>query len=153
MIVTNVNAPELERYAKADEYFAKAFKDINKIVKEKTPVGKYIVEEGVYFYMVQEYEAKELCDAKYEVHDEFIDIQVVLEGEEEIRFDLPERLIPGLEPKGDNRYYKIESDTCDKVVLTPGELAIIYPGEAHAPCIKTSEEKKNIRKIVFKIKY
>lgn len=153
MIITNINSPELPLYAKLNPYFARAFEDIKKIIEEKTEVGKYIVEEDTYFYMVQEYEAKELEDAKYEVHDKFIDIQVILEGEEEIRFDVEENLKPGLEPKGDNRYFKIYSDSCDISVLSAGEFAIIFPGEPHAPGIKHFDDKKNIRKIVFKIKY
>ncbi len=153
MIITNVNSPELGLYAKLNPYFSAAFEDIKRIVAEKTEVGKYIIEEDKYFYMVQEYEAKELENAKFEVHEQFIDIQVVLEGEEEIRFDEPERLLPGIEPKGDNKYFKIDSDTCDIAILTAGELAIIFPGEPHAPGIKHSEENKNVRKIVFKIRY
>ncbi len=153
MIVTNVNSKDLSLYAKLNPYFATAFEDIKKIIAEKTEVGKYIIKEDEYFYMVQEYEAKEPENAKFEVHDLFIDIQVVLEGEEEIRFDEVERLQPGIEPKGDNRYFKIDSDTCDTAILTAGELAIIFPGEPHAPGIKHSEDKKNVRKIVFKIKY
>ncbi|MBR6633547.1 MAG: YhcH/YjgK/YiaL family protein [Clostridia bacterium] len=153
MIITDIKSKELSLYAKSNPYFARAFEDIEKIIAEKTEVGKYIVEEDTYFYMVQEYEAKEPQDSKFEVHEKFIDIQVVLEGEEEIRFDLPERLKPGKEPKGDNVYYLIDSDTCDTTILSAGELAIIFPGEAHAPGIRHSEDKKNVRKIVFKIKY
>ena len=70
-----------------------------------------------------------------------------------IRFDKPENLKPGIEPKGDNVFFAIESDTCTTAVLSEGDLSIIYPGEPHAPGIRHSEEKKNIRKIVFKIKY
>ncbi|MBE6701631.1 MAG: DUF386 domain-containing protein [Ruminococcaceae bacterium] len=153
MIVTNLYAPEISEYAKINPYFARAIEDTKKIIAEKTEVGKYIIEEDKYFYMVQEYEAKEVDEGKFEVHEKFIDIQVVVEGEEEMRFDKPERLLPGKEPKGDNKYFKIDSDTADKVVLTPGDFAIIYPGEAHAPGLKFSEEKKNVRKIVFKIAY
>ena len=153
MILTNVNSPELSAYAQLNPYFAKAFEDIKKIIAEKTEAGKYIVEEDTYFYMVQEYEAKLLENSKYEMHEKFIDIQVILEGEEEIRFDKPENLKPGIEPKGDNVFFTIESDTCTTAVLSEGDLSIIYPGEPHAPGIRHSEEKKNIRKIVFKIKY
>ncbi len=153
MIITNINSPELSLYAKLNPYFATAFEDIRKIIDEKTEVGKYIIEEDKYFYMVQEYEAKDAEDSKFEMHEKFIDIQVILEGEEEIRFDVPENLKQGLPPKGDNIYFDIATDTCDTAVLSAGELAIIFPGEPHAPGIKHFEEKKNIRKIVFKIKY
>lgn len=153
MIVTSINAPELHEYAKMNPYFAKAFEDIGKIIAQKTEVGKYIIEEDKYFYMVQEYEAKTEENAKFEVHEKFIDIQVVLEGEEEIRFDKEENLLPGLEPKGDNRYFKIDSDTYDRYVLGAGELSIIFPGEPHAPGIRFTEDKKNVRKIVFKIAF
>ena len=50
-------------------------------------------------------------------------------------------------------FYTIESDTCTTAVLSEGDFSIIYPGEAHAPGIRHCEEKKNVRKIVFKIKY
>ena len=153
MIITNITSPELSLYAKVHPDFARAFEDIKKIAAANTEVGKYIVEEDKYFYMVQEYEAKLEADAKFEMHEKFIDIQFIIEGEEEIRFDVPENLKPGIEPKGDNIFFAIESDTCDTAVLEAGELAIIFPGEPHAPGIRHSENKKNVRKIVFKIKY
>lgn len=153
MIITNITSPELSLYAKLHPDFARAFEDIKKITAANTEAGKYIVEEDKYFYMVQEYEAKLAADAKFEMHEQFIDIQYIIEGEEEIRFDVPENLKPGLPPKGDNIFFDIETDTCDTAVLSAGEFAVIFPGEPHAPGIRHSEDKKNIRKIVFKIKY
>lgn len=153
MIIANINSPELSLYTKLHPDFARAFEDIKKIIADNTEAGNYIIEEDKYFYMVQEYEAKLAANSKFEMHNKFIDIQYIIEGEEEIRFDVPEALKPGLPPKGDNVYFDIASDTCDTVVLSAGEFAIIYPGEPHAPGIRHSENKKNIRKIVFKIKY
>ena len=153
MIISNINSPELALYAKLNPDFARAFEDIKKIEAAKTEVGKYIIEEDKYFYMVQEYEAKLVEDSKFEMHEKFIDIQYIIEGCEEIRFDVPECLKPGLPPKGDNIYFDIASDTCDTAVLTAGEFAIIFPGEPHAPGIRHNEEGKNVRKIVFKIKF
>lgn len=153
MIVTNINSPELSLYASLNPYFAKAFEDIKKIVAENTEVGKYIIEEDKYFYMVQEYEAKLPEDSKFEVHEKFIDIQYIVSGCEEIRFDKPERLKPGIEPKGDNVFYTMETDTYDTTVLTSGDFTIIFPGEAHAPGIRHNESDKNVRKIVVKIRY
>lgn len=153
MIVTNINSREVPLYAALNPYFAKAFEDMKKIVAENTEAGKYVVEEGTYFYMVQEYEAKLVENAKFEMHEKFIDIQYIIEGCEEIRYDKPERLKPGIEPKDDNVFFTMETDTYDTTVLSAGDFAIIFPGEAHAPGIRHSEEGKNIRKIVFKIKY
>lgn len=153
MIITNINSPEISLYASLNPYFAKAFEDIKKIIADKTEVGKYIVEEDKYFYMVQEYEAKKAEDSKFEVHEKFIDIQFIVSGVEEILFDKPERLKPGIEPKGDNVYFTMETDTFDTAVLSEGDFAIIFPGEAHAPGIRHSEDEKNIRKIVVKIRY
>ena len=153
MIITNINSHEISLYAGLNPYFAKAFEDIKKIVAENPEVGKYIIEEDKYFYMVQEYEAKLPEDSKFEVHEKFIDIQYVVSGCEEIRFDKPERLKPGIEPKGDNVYYTMETDTYDTTVLSAGDFAVIFPGEAHAPGIRHNETEKNVRKIVVKLKY
>ena len=42
--------------------------------------------------MIQSYDAKSPFDAQFESHRDYIDIQVVLDGEEIIRFESAEKL-------------------------------------------------------------
>ena len=153
MIVGNINDIWVENYKKAHPRFEAAFEALKKLIADGAEVGKYEIDGKNIYAMVQEYDTKPVAEKKFEIHKDYIDIQYIIEGEEEIRFDVPENLKPGLPPKGDNIFFDIATDTCDTAVLSAGEFAVIFPGEPHAPGIRHSEDKKNIRKIVFKIKY
>ena len=47
------------------------------------PDGKYTLKEGIY-YMVMHYDTKPAEEGKWEAHRNYIDLQLVLEGTEEI---------------------------------------------------------------------
>ena len=43
------------------------------------------------------------------------------------------------------------NDDYDKVILKSGEFVILFPGEAHAPCLDVNGKKNNVRKMVIKV--
>ena len=92
--------------------------------------------------------------AKPEAHNEFIDIQIVLEGEEiilcqprelcrtsdpyvkdrDVEFFYPDTAIPGVELR-----------------LVPGAFAIFYPQDAHTPLLMPRNQAELVKKIVIKV--
>ena len=89
------------------------------------------------------------AEAKPEAHLKHIDIQVPISGEETYGWIDRGRLKNGL---GYNEERDIEIFDCTPetwLTLQPGEFALFFPNDAHAPLIGIQE---TIRKAVFKIR-
>ncbi|MCF0166490.1 MAG: YhcH/YjgK/YiaL family protein [Bacteroidales bacterium] len=91
----------------------------------------------------------DLKDCPLEVHDSYIDIHVLLEGAETYGFRSRRRCDgEGLEydeAKDCTFLKELPEVFCS---LTPGNMVIIFPKDAHAPLIGEGE----ISKVIFKVK-
>ena len=152
MVVTNINSPELGLYEKLNENFAKAFEIVKAAVQNVPEVGKYEVDGKNVYYMSQEYLTKAPGEAQFEAHKKYIDIQVVLDGEEIIRFDAPEKLSVTKEydEVKDCMLFAMNREF-DSVRLGKGDMTIIFPEEPHAPGIAADGTPARVRKAVVKV--
>lgn len=113
-------------------------------------VGKYDLENGAYV-SVQEYETKARADTKYESHKKFIDIQMILKGQELIAVSPISKMEASDEynPVKDVVHYK-HNDQCTDFLLESGDFLILNPEDVHMPGVCVNQ-KSNVRKLVFKI--
>ena len=154
MVVTNIKSPEIKLYEKLNEKFPRAFEIVRNVLKEIPEIGRYEVEGNELYYMVQSYKTKVPGEAQFEAHKKYIDIQVMLEGEEIIRFETPEKLAVTKEYDEDRDYQLFAmSREFDSVRLCKGDMTVIFPGEPHAPGIGTAATPESVRKLVIKILY
>lgn len=115
-----------------------------------TQTGHYEIYEGV-FANIDEYEPKLYESCKFEAHKKYIDIQMVLSGEENLEYipvnglNVSERY----DESKDVMFFENPEAVADNVKLTPFKFAFIYPHEAHKPQIKTSANI--VKKVVVKI--
>lgn len=98
---------------------------------------------------VMERELKKKADAKLEIHDAYIDIQVLVRGREESfgwseRADLKKPL-GAFSREDDIQLFDDEPQTC--YTLRPGQFTILFPEDAHAPMIGEG----TVRKIIVKV--
>lgn len=116
------------------------------------PPGKYIVDGDNLFFNVVEGETKPIAEQRPEYHQQYIDIHIVLAGEEIIGAGNQ-----GLEIIPDGAFNnahdigfctKISSETL--VHLHPEEVAIVFPGELHRPMCSLGAGAP-LRKIIVKI--
>ena len=142
MIITDLNSPELSLYASLNGYFAKMLEIAKEAMESPAEVGKYALDGDKAYYLMQEYDTKSVDAAKFETHKRYIDIQIVLEGAEQIRFETVDELDVMTEYNAD-----------DSVNLLKGQVAIIFPEEAHAPCVSMGDTPTHVRKMVAKILY
>ena len=109
--------------------------------------GRYEL-EGEDFYLINEYEtsAKTLSEA----HKDYIDIQMMLEGEEYIGVALlSEDMVPAeSHPESDYWLYDCK---VDRVAMKPGYFMVLYPQDVHMPS-DMKEKPMACRKVVGKIK-
>lgn len=124
-----------------------AVRFVDKVQKERLPVGRYRVGKG--FAFVQEGETRAFDNADFEIHKNYFDMQVLLEGEESWEYADAERL----EEKGG---YDKEADiqwltgTGERLKMMPGTFYIVYPTDAHKPCCHEAKPTP-YRKVVVKI--
>jgi YhcH/YjgK/YiaL family protein len=117
--------------------------DLNKLEE-----GKHFIKEKDLFVNIQVAKGKTKEEAKLETHRRMIDIQIPLSGEETFGFtplcDLPE-----LEYNEEKDIIKYDGPADTYVTCKPGEMAIFFPQDGHAPCISN---EPSIRKAIFKVK-
>lgn len=116
------------------------------------PAGKYTVDGDNIFFTVVEGETRPLAEQRPEYHHQYIDIHIVLTGEEIIGAGNK-----GLTIRSDGPFSTAHDiGFCEHISseslihLHPFELAILFPGELHRP-MSALDAGAPLRKIVVKI--
>lgn len=114
--------------------------------------GKYEIDGDRVFAMVQRYETAASAEPKFEAHRKYIDLQFIAAGAEVI----------GWAPLGRvavTENYAADKDVCFGAVaaegwaavrLDKGQLAVLYPEDAHAPRLAAGAPRP-VTKIVVKV--
>lgn len=116
-------------------------------------LGKHVISDDVYVN-IEEYQTKAIRDAKFESHDKYIDIQLLLSGCENIYYTSRD----GLEiqnPYDESRDISFYSDDVSKspyTTLDGTNFMMIFPHEAHAPQVSVDNSRQKVLKVVAKIK-
>lgn len=148
MIVDSLRG--FERYIHLHSRFAKAYEFTIKTNLDELKEGDYPIMGKEIYCTIWEGEGKGLEIPKLEVHDSYIDIHILLSGNETIGIRDRSRC------DGDNAHYDSEKDIAfleevpeNFINLSPGNLAIIFPHDAHAPLIGEGKIRKAIIKILM----
>lgn len=101
---------------------------------------------------IETYNTKLREVAKYETHDKYIDIQILLKGSERIYIKSRNNLTK-LDEYNEEKDITFYSDSVDSdfVTLDSSNFVMIYPHEAHAPQVAVNESIE-VKKVVVKIK-
>jgi biofilm protein TabA len=114
--------------------------------------GRYDVQGEDMFSLVMTYETSPAEERRFEAHKKYIDVQVILSGEETIGVTLENNLDPLEKYSKENDVIFLESPK-DSSVLTmkPGYFAVFFPHDIHRPnCLL--REAQQTRKAVIKVK-
>lgn len=116
------------------------------------PEGKVAIDGDNVILNRQSYIGKEEKDAKIEGHKNYLDLQLVLKGEE--RFGYVDKRRSEIKATTPYDYAKdrtdYEGNVDGYIVLHPGQFALVYPNDLHQACLKVNDDM--IEKAVFKIK-
>tara|TARA_B100001971_G_C18218570_1_gene555570 strand:- start:1200 stop:1688 length:489 start_codon:yes stop_codon:yes gene_type:complete len=90
-------------------------------------------------------------DAILESHRTYVDIQIVLDGEEAIAIWPTRTLTPRTSYDSDRDvvFYNLPADSAAEIVLKPGLFAVFFPQDAHMPQLMSGAACQ-IRKLVIK---
>lgn len=138
-----------EAYEKLHPLFKEAFDYLKSVDFSKAEAGKTELRGKDLFVMVSDSDMKTEADAKMEAHNKYIDIQLPISKPEtygwKARAELKEEQVSFNEEK-DIQFFQDKGTTL--VTAVPGDFAVFFPQDGHAPCIGEGQ----IRKVVVKIK-
>lgn len=144
----------LDTLANADRYTAlhpllpRAIKFLRSTDLRALAPGRYPVEGEHLFAIVEAVAGRNRGQAQLECHRRYIDIQLVLEGVDEMGWkpvcDCHEPVADYSE-KSDIQFF--HDAPASWVVTLPGAFCLFFPEDAHAPLVSTG----SIRKVVLKI--
>lgn len=154
MILDNIRYSS--RYAFLGSQFMRAF-DYLKNVPADIKDGRYELPDCEDYSLPQTYIAKNPSECKFEAHQCYVDIQLVVEGSEIIYYRDAARLQP-LAPYNAERDVIFFHDPQNASDATPlhlyaGDFAIFWPQDGHKPsCALDVNTPAHVRKIVVKLK-
>ena len=146
MIIDRIE--NLSKYINMNPLFADVVKFLESNDLNTLEEGKHEIKGTDLFVNVQAKPGKKLQDAVLEYHKKMIDIQIPVSDSETFGYtpvdDLPEVVFD--EQKDIAKLPGLEAQTY--VTINPGQMAIFFPQDGHAPCIS---ESGCLRKVILKI--
>lgn len=140
------------RYTGIHENIIKALEAIKEYAaKPELEDGVYEVVPGEIILHVITKETHKRCDAKMEMHKNFMDIHYMIDGEESCFLsELPSLDEIEYDPETDNGFW----DSADRgsVSIREKEFYAVWPLEPHCPLCSAGDKEKKIRKIIAKVK-
>ncbi len=114
--------------------------------------GKHEVDgENVYFSVQENLLTREVAETCFESHQKYVDIQLMIDGEENFGYSPRETLKERNNYDSEKDYDHLDGDIEVICKTTKDRFVIFFPLEPHMPCLKVGEKKK-IKKAVYKIK-
>ncbi len=147
MIIDKIE--NVSTYKNIPDYAVDFIKRLSKDIQK----GRYSLNNTDYAN-IESYTTKSVSDAKFEAHNKFIDIQILLEGTENIFYTDRAKLTEAnpFDTEKDIVFYKENVAQSNYVTLDGTNFAMIFPHEAHAPQVQHNNQAQTVKKVVLKIK-
>ncbi len=116
-------------------------------------IGEYPIMGGTLFAKVIEPTTMRREETVCEAHRKFIDLQVILKGEEYVDvYHTPDLTVKTpYNPETDVEFFEIPEIVDARVKLKPGNFAVFFPDDAHVPLIMTGSEPTPLKICVIKM--
>ena len=114
--------------------------------------GRHDINDQIYMN-VMEPETAEPSSKKAELHHEYLDVQVLIRGTENIEVGTNYPDLSKYESYNEADDYQLCADIDDKFTITmkPKMFAVFYPYEPHKPCCVVNGKTEKIKKLVVKV--
>lgn len=146
MIIDRID--KLSRYARMDARFMTAVTSLRELPRGIAE-GRYPIDDDM-FLLIQTPQTARLEEGSFEAHQKYVDIQVLLEGEEMISYADPAdlKVHAAYDEERDIALFKGPDNA---VKISTGMFYVMFPGEAHKCCCHTTAGLP-LKKAVFKIR-
>jgi len=146
MILAKLTAAD--RYAALHPLFAQAFQFLRSTDLKTLAPGKHDIQGEHLFAIVEACAGRTRAEAQLECHRRYIDIQLVLEGIDEMGWKPVAECVDQVTDYDAARDIRFFNDVpASWIVTPPGSFCIFFPDDAHAPLVSAGM----IRKVVVKI--
>ncbi|MDA1038980.1 MAG: YhcH/YjgK/YiaL family protein [Planctomycetota bacterium] len=139
-----------DRYVGLNPRFARAFEFLRRLGPDPA-VGRHDIDGDLAYALVQTYPTRPAAGVELEAHRRYIDIQYLARGREVILWapvaDLEAALL--YEASKDVEIFSRSADVI-AVPVRAGQVMILYPDDAHAPCCHWGEPT-HVLKVVIKV--
>lgn len=138
----------LDRYATLHPLFPRVIAFIRSTNLNALSAGIYPIIDKQLFVIVEETQGRSRNEAKLECHRKYIDIQLVLQGTDEMGWKPLAACQKPVSDYNEERDIQFFNDEADSWISTPANaFCIFFPEDAHAPLVSANR----IRKLIFKI--
>lgn len=137
-----------DRYAALHALFPRAFEFLRNTDLNALAPGRHPIEGEHLFAIAEKGAGRSRSEAKLECHRKYIDIQLVLEGLDEMGWKALHNCHEPLSDFSAEKDIQFFRDTPASWIATPpGAFCIFFPEDAHAPLVSNGD----IRKVILKI--
>ena len=151
MVQTNLQ--DLHRYQTLHKRFAAAFDALARVAAEPFREGIHVVDADDIYINALEYDTVSTQESMMEEHRQYIDVMLLLEGEETIgvcHVNALRQITAEYDPAVDALLAKLEA-SYSALSMRPGDVAILFPEDAHAPGMN-SGTSRHVRKLIAKVR-
>ena len=139
---------QAQRYAALHPLFPTAFAYMRNTDLHSLSSGCHRVVEEQLYAIVEQQPGRTRASALLECHRKYIDIQLVLQGVDEMGWRSLSECTQALDDYNEDKDIQFFRDAPSTWIKTPpGSFCIFFPEDAHAPLVSDGE----IRKVIFKI--
>jgi YhcH/YjgK/YiaL family protein len=144
-----LSAPsQISRYAGLHLLFQRAFDYIRDTDLYALAPGRYPIVGDDLFAIVEHVPGKTKEMARLEAHRKYIDIQLVLDGDEQMGWKpLADCFNPVSEHSEDKDIRFFHDAPASWIAVPPDHFCIFFPEDAHAPLVGSGM----VRKVIFKV--
>lgn len=150
MIACRLTDAMMEGYKKVHPRMEMALEALQKLAASNPADGRYEIDGDNIYANVSTGKTRLAKDAKFEMHKQYIDIQCVIEGQEIIGNETVDKLVPVTEYQPDYQLFEM-NDEYDPMIVSAGELMIIFADEPHAPSLAVNDTPATVKKIIVKV--
>ena len=136
-----------EKYISLHKDFKLVFDFLKTHDLKNLECGRHELRGKDVFFNLQEYETKQA--QKLEAHRKYIDIQVVVSGEEYMGYTNIDNTTLS-EEYNEEKDVMFLNGSVDKLLADNTNFLIFFPQDAHMPALSVNEDKK-VKKAIFKI--
>ncbi len=150
MIVADLN--HIDHQVLVTPSLRKAFDFLRGKDLRRLPDGRVDIDGDRVFALVQRYATAPAAAPKFEYHRKYIDVQFIASGEEVIGWVRAEKMkiTETYDEKKDICFGTVKKGTWTPVFLQAGQLAVLWPEDAHAPKL-AADGPLPVMKIVIKV--
>ena len=146
MIIDRISNAHL--YEHLSPRIKRAFEYLRRADLAPLAAGRHDIDGDMLYVMLSQYETKPKPQGAWEAHRRYIDLQVVVQGTEQIGYSHVSRLRPGAY-EADRDFVPLAGDG-DFLTLTAGDFMLLFPQDGHMPGIAVGAPTP-VQKAVFKI--